>query len=182
MEFKRHAMTRRVIDDLKNRSTMGMYFYIAITIVVLLIDEFYLRHYTFSVIFFSAMLGIAFFRIAHFYLFDKFDRFSRKINRSMFFASVFATAAAWGAGFAYCMIQPEQSITTRMLMLTSTAGLGAGGVVAFIPARFVSPAYIFCMVSPGVVTMAVLKDRSSPCILNGTLCRIHDHYRSSRKS
>jgi len=156
MKFERNHINRRVIDDLKNRSTMGMYFYVAITLAVLLVDGFYQRHYTFSVIFLCAMVGIAVFRIAHFYLFDKVDRFSRKGNQTVFFASVFATAAAWGAGFAYCMVQPDEPMN-KMLMLTSTAGLGAGGVVAFIPARFVSTIYIILMVTPAVIIMGVLR-------------------------
>ena len=156
MNFERNRINRRVIDDLKNRSTMGMYFYIAITIAVLLVDNFYQRHFLFSVVFFSVMVGIAIFRIAHFYLFDKVDRWSRTFNYNAFFASVYATAIAWGLGFAYCMVQPEESVTTKMLMLTCSAGLGAGGVVAFIPARFVSVSYIFLMVTPAVIVMATL--------------------------
>ncbi|MFO8113481.1 MAG: GGDEF domain-containing protein [Desulfosalsimonadaceae bacterium] len=155
--FARNLISRRVIDDLKNRSIMGMYFYVAITIAVLFVDGFYQRHYTFSLIFLCAMVGVAVFRIAHFYLFDKFDRLSRKVNRTVFFASVFATATAWGLGFAYCMVQPDESVTTKMLMLTSTAGLSAGGVVAFIPAWFVSVAYIFVMVTPAVIMMGLLR-------------------------
>ncbi|MEZ4549609.1 MAG: hypothetical protein R2874_03775 [Desulfobacterales bacterium] len=48
MAFKRHQINRRVIDDLKNRSTIGMYFYLAITIAVLATDDFYKNHVMFS--------------------------------------------------------------------------------------------------------------------------------------
>ncbi len=154
MAFERHRINRRVIDDLKMRSTMGMYFYIAITLLVLIVDGFYERHPVFSAIFMTAMIGVAVFRILHFHLFDRIGAMvGWKLNHGIFFASVYATALIWGLGFAYCIVQPEEE-TTKMLMLTSTAGLNAGGVVAFIPARFLSIAYNLTMLLPAIAAMS----------------------------
>ena len=157
MAFERNRINRRVIDDLRNRSTMGMYFYMAITVLVLLVDDFYQRHPVFSIIFFSVMMVIAVFRIGHYYLFEKVDQWNRRLNYALFFTSVYATAITWGLGFAYGMIQPDQSALTKMLMLTCTAGLGAGGMVAFIPARVVSVAYVFLMAAPAMAAMGYLR-------------------------
>lgn len=154
MGFERHRINRRVIDDLKTRSTMGMYFYIVIILVVLVVDGFYERHPAFSAIFITAMIGVAVFRILHFHLFDRIGSVvGWKVNYGIFFASVHATSLIWGLGFAYCIVQPGE-VATRMLMLTSTAGLNAGGVVAFIPSRFLAIVYNLTMLFPAIAAMS----------------------------
>ncbi len=135
---------------------MGMYFYVVITIAVLFADGFYVRYYTASVFFLCAMVGVSIFRVIHFYAFDRFDRLSPKVNQGVFFVSVYATAFIWGAGFAYVLVQPGEEMT-KMLMLTSTAGLNAGGVVSFIPARIVALFYNLLMLLPGIVMMGLLR-------------------------
>ena len=152
MTFERHRLNRRVIDDLKNRSTIGMYFYLLVTIAVLSVDGFYKRHFIFSLVFLSAMLAIAGFRVVQFNLFDKFDRINRRLNFFAFFTSVYATALTWGAGFAYFMIQPEE-LTSKMIMLASTVGLDSGGVVAFMPSRRTSVFYNLIMLIPAALIM-----------------------------
>ena len=155
MAFKRHQINRRVIDDLKNRSTIGMYFYLAITIAVLATDDFYKNHVVFSAFFMSAMLFIAVFQIAHHYLFDKIKSIPPRVNNGIFFASVYATSLTWGTGFAYFMIQP-QGISSKIIMLAATVGLNSGGVVAFIPSWYISSLYTLLMLLPAVVLMYLL--------------------------
>ncbi|MGM0452619.1 MAG: GGDEF domain-containing protein [Thermodesulfobacteriota bacterium] len=152
MNFERHIINRRVIDDLKNRSTIGMYFYVLVTIAVLSVEGFYRRHATFSICFLGVMVVIAVFRIAHFYLFDKLDQKNPRLNYCGFFTSVYATALTWGLGFAYFMIQPEE-LSSKMIMLASTVGLDSGGVVAFIPSRRTSVIYNFLTLLPGALLM-----------------------------
>jgi len=152
MAFKRHQISRRVIDDLKNRSTIGMYFYLAVTIAVLNVDGFYKRHVLFSGFFLAAMTFIAVFRIAHYYLFDKIEKKNRRFNYIAFFTSVYATSLTWGAGFAYFMVQPEE-LSSKIIMLASTVGLNSGGVVAFIPSWRTSAWYTTIMLLPAAVLM-----------------------------
>lgn len=152
MTFERHIINRRVIDDLKNRSTIGMYFYVVVTIAVLSVEGFYKRHPAFSICFLGVMVVIAIIRILHFYLFDRFDRLNPRVNYCAFFTSVYATAMTWGAGFAYFMIQPEE-LSSKMIMLASTVGLDSGGVVAFIPSRRTSVIYNFLTLLPATVVM-----------------------------
>lgn len=156
MEFKRHRINRRVINDLKNRSTIGMYFYLAVAMGVLSVDGFYQRHPFFSAVFLGAMAFIAVFRIAHFYLFDKIERINFRINFCTFFTSVFATALTWGLGFAYFMVQPEE-LTSKMVMMASSVGLDSGGVVAFIPSRRTAVTYNLLALLPAVFTMLYLQ-------------------------
>lgn len=147
MTFKRHRINRRVIEDLKNRSTIGMYFYLAVTVAVLSVDGFYKRHIWFSLFFLLAMGFIAVFRISHFHFFERIEKKSRRFNYVAFFASVYATALTWGLGFAYFMLQPEE-LSSKMVMLASTVGLDAGGVVAFIPSRRTSIIYNLLTLCP----------------------------------
>jgi len=153
MAFKRHQINRRVIDDLKNRSTIGMYFYVLVTIAVLSVDGFYKNHLSFSVFFLCAMLIVAVFRIFHHHLFDKINKIPSRWNIRIFFTSVFATALTWGIGFAYFMIQPGE-LSSKIIMLASTVGLNSGGVVAFIPSWRTSAMYSVVMLSPAAVAMS----------------------------
>ena len=152
MAFQRHQINRRVIDDLKNRSTIGMYFYMAVTIGALAVDGFYKRHALFSICFLTAMTLIAVFRISHYYLFDKIEKAHRRFNFVAFFASVYATSLTWGLGFAYFMIQPDE-MPSKFIMLASTVGLDSGGVVAFIPSWRTSALYTVFMLMPAAVAM-----------------------------
>ena len=155
MVFKRHQINRRVIDDLKNRSTIGMYFYVLVTIAVLTVDGFYKKHFSFSVFFLTAMLLIAVFRISHHYLFDKMKKIPPRWNYFAFFASVYVTSLTWGVGFAYFMIQPEE-LSSKIIMLASTVGLDSGGVVAFIPSWRTSALYSVFMLTPAAAAMSYL--------------------------
>ncbi|MBS0013162.1 MAG: GGDEF domain-containing protein [Desulfobacterales bacterium] len=154
MAFQKYRINRRVLEDLESRATPGMYFYLVITAVVLYFNGFYQRHTTFSVIFASAITVVAVFRITQFYLFRTLYQLSRRFNYYAFFASVYATALIWGTGFAYFMAHPEET-ASQMAMLTSHAGLTAGGAVAFFPAWPVSVLYTLLMLVPGIAVILV---------------------------
>ncbi|MFO7840107.1 MAG: GGDEF domain-containing protein [Desulfosalsimonadaceae bacterium] len=147
MGFQRQRINRRVIEDLKTRSTVGMYFYIAVTLAVLSVDGFYRRHSTFSLVFLCVMSLVSIFRILHSHLFDRLEKIHRKGNYCAFFASVYATALAWGSGFVYFMLLPGE-LFSKMIMLASTVGLDSGGVVAFIPSRRTSIGYNLLTLCP----------------------------------
>ncbi len=147
MGFQRQRINRRVIEDLKTRSTVGMYFYIAVTVAVLSVDGFYRRHPGFSLTFLSAMSLVAIFRIVHSHFFAKLEKIHKKGNYCAFFASVYATALTWGSGFVYFMLLPGE-LFSKMIMLASTVGLDAGGVVAFIPSRRTSIGYNLLTLCP----------------------------------
>ncbi|MFP4445740.1 MAG: diguanylate cyclase, partial [Desulfosudaceae bacterium] len=156
MEFQRNKITRRVLEDLEHRSTPGMYFYLIITGLVLYLNEFYLRHTVFAVCFALAMTILALFRLTQFYLFQNIYRISKKFSFRAFFISVYATSLLWGTGFAYFMVHPEET-PSQMIMLTATAGLTAGGSVAFFPAWYVSVLYVAFMLVPAVTLMFLMK-------------------------
>lgn len=154
MTFQRYKIYPRVLEDLENRSTVGMYFYLVITLVVLSVNGFYKRHLVFSALFLVAMVIIAGFRIFQYYHFRRLNELNKDFNTRAFFASVYATAITWGIGLAYFMLQPGES-ASHLVMVTSTAGLTAGGVVAFIPAWRVSLLYTVFMIGPAVITMTL---------------------------
>lgn len=164
MAFKRHQINRRVIDDLKNRSTIGMYFYVMVSVAVLAVDGFYKRHAAFSVFFLTAMVLIAVFRISHYYLYDQFDQKNPRLNYIAFFASVYATSLTWGIGFAYFMVQPED-LSSKFIMLASTVGLNSGGVVAFIPSWRTSALYTVIMLMPAALAMSYFEVHSALVLL-----------------
>src|SRR6056297_274985 len=156
MTFERHRINRRVIDDLKTRSTVGMYFYVAVTAAVLTVEGFYKRHLLFSIVFLCVMVVIATFRILQHKFYDRFDQINKKLNFCAFFTSVYATALTWGTGFAYFMVMPEE-LTSKMIMLASTVGLDSGGVVAFMPSRRTSVIYNLLMLMPAALIMLYLQ-------------------------
>jgi len=129
---------------------------VAVAVAVLSIGGFFTRHLIFSIVFLSAMVFIAFFRVAHFHLYDKMDKINKKLNYRAFFTSVYATAFTWGMGFAYFMVQPEE-LYSKMIMLASTVGLDSGGVVAFMPSRRTSVIYNLLMLMPAALLLLYLQ-------------------------
>lgn len=153
--FDRHRVASRVLEDLEKRSYPGMYFYILVTVIALGVNSFYKRHITFSAVFVTVMLAIAFFRLGQFYFFQRLNELNQKLNAGIFYISVCLTAMTWGLGFAYFMAYPEES-ASQTIMITITLGLTAGGVVAFMPAWKMAVMYNILMLMPAVVVMNII--------------------------
>ena len=154
-EFHRYRITPRVLEDLEQRATPGMFFYIAVTLVVLGVNDFYLRHPVFSVIFFTAIVVIAVFRIAQYYFFQRFYERHMALKRRVLLTSACATALTWGTGFAYFMAQ-SLATTSYVVGIASTVGLTAGGAIAFLPVWPLAVGYSIFMLLPGALTMGLL--------------------------
>jgi diguanylate cyclase (GGDEF)-like protein len=154
MAFERHKMNKRVVHDLKKRSTIGIPFYILIAFCVVFAEGLYKRQQLFSVVFLLSIGGICLFRLIHLVIAPKMiDRYER-LNTSIFFASVIATALIWGTGQALIMLQQGEYMT-QALVTVSICGLCAAGVVAFIPNRWLSIIFNISMLMPAAVTMLV---------------------------
>ncbi len=147
MGFQRYRINRRVISDLKKRSTIGLAFYLIISVVIFYTGNYYQRHQGFSILFLSSIIGICLFRSLHLLVMKKTPPKLDKINYSVFMISVTLTALFWGLGFAKFMIQDGEA-NAKLLMATCTAGLSAGGVVAFIPERRLAIIFNICMLIP----------------------------------
>ncbi|MDY6824305.1 MAG: GGDEF domain-containing protein [Thermodesulfobacteriota bacterium] len=154
-EFQRYRITPRVLEDLEQRATPGMFFYIAVTLVVLGVNDFYLRHTVFSAIFFTAISVIAVFRIAQYYFIQRFYERHMQLKRRVLLASACATALTWGMGFAYFMVQPLAT-TSYVVVIASTVGLTAGGAIAFLPVWPLAVGYSVFTLLPGALTMGLL--------------------------
>lgn len=152
MTFERHKVDKRVLADLKKRSTFGIFFYIILAFTVVIADNYYERHPLFSVIFLLAMLGICTFRLMHLPVSRQMGDHYEIPNRYIFYISVIASAAIWGITFALIMFQPEE-YTTQMITAVLMCGLCAGGVVAFIPNRQLSIVFNLSMLMPVVISM-----------------------------
>jgi len=147
MTFERHKVNKRVLQDLKKRSTVGIYFYILLAFIVVFSDNYYERHQGVSLFFLLSMSGICLFRLIHLGISQKMgDRYEIP-NRNIFFISVIASALIWGMTFALIMLQKEEHIT-QILTTALMCGLCAGGVVAFIPDRRLSTYYNISMLIP----------------------------------
>jgi len=156
MTFERHKTNERVLQDLKKRSTFGIFFYVTLSFTVVFADQYYVRHPLFSVIFMLAMLGICAFRLIHLPVSKKMgDRYATA-NKNIFYASVITTAAIWGITFALIMFQPEE-YTTQMITAVLICGLCAGGVVAFIPNRWLSIYFNVSMLIPAAASMFMFR-------------------------
>jgi diguanylate cyclase (GGDEF)-like protein len=154
MAFERHKMNKRVVHDLKKRSTIGIPFYILISFAVVFAESLYKRQQLFSVVFLLSIGGICLFRLIHLVIASKMiDRYER-LNTSIFFASVIATALIWGTAQSLIMLQQGEYMT-QALITVSICGLCAAGVVAFIPNRRLSIIFNISMLMPAAVTMLV---------------------------
>ena len=132
MTFERHKMNKRVLQDLKKRSTIGLLFYIVLSLIIVFADNFHERHLIFSICFLLSIGAICLFRLIHLVVSRKMGEHYETLNKNIFFASVIVTALIWGVTYALIMIQKGE-YTAQFLMSLCVCGLCAGGVVAFIP-------------------------------------------------
>jgi diguanylate cyclase (GGDEF)-like protein len=154
MAFERHIMNKRVVQDLKKRSSFGILFYILVSLIVVFADNFHERHLFFSMLFLLSMWGICLFRLIHLTVSKKMGDRYETFNKNIFFVSVIVTALIWGLTHALIMLQEGEYII-QMLMTVCVCGLCAGGVVAFIPHRRLSIFFNISMLMPVTITMLV---------------------------
>jgi diguanylate cyclase (GGDEF)-like protein len=150
----REEFSQRVIQDLKSRSSTGMLFYLLIAFIVIFADDFYKRQTDFALLFGVSLSGICFFRLIHLLVSKRIAASKRPLNHVIFFISVGITALIWGICFAHFMALEDEH-TTKLLMAICTAGLSAGGVVAFVPSLRLSVFYNFAMLAPAIVLMSI---------------------------
>ena len=152
MAFERHKMNKRVVHDLKKRSTIGIPFYILLSLIIVFAANLHERHLFFSVLFLLSMGGICLFRLIHLAISRKMEERYETLNKNIFFVSVIITALIWGITYALIILQKEEYIA-QMLMAVCICGLCAGGVVAFIPNRRLSIFFNISMLMPATITM-----------------------------
>ncbi|MDI6743248.1 MAG: GGDEF domain-containing protein [Smithella sp.] len=164
MTFERHKVNKRVLQDLKKRSTFGIFFYMILALIIVLDNNYYQKHLFFSVLFLVSMLGVSLFRLVHMSVSEKMGERYETLNRNIFYISVIASALVWGMAFAAIMIQKDE-YAVQLLMPVLICGLCAGGVVAFIPNRKLAIIYNLSMLMPGAVPMLVSKSNTTLAIL-----------------
>ncbi|MBU0464082.1 MAG: GGDEF domain-containing protein [Proteobacteria bacterium] len=152
MEFKRYQLYPRVINDLKQRSTIGIIFYLSTACIVLFTDNYYIRYPEFSNPFIFSLSGICLLRLLHLYIAKWAKPKFENVNNYIFILSVAVTALIWGIGFAKFMIQ-DGELSATLLMTMCTIGLCAGGSVAFIPDLRLSISFSFFMLVPAIGVM-----------------------------
>ena len=152
MAFERHKMNKRVVHDLKKRSTIGIPFYILLSLIIVFAANLHERHLFFSMLFLLSMGGICLFRLIHLAISRKMEERYETLNKNIFFVSVIITALIWGITYALIILQKEEYIA-QMLMAVCICGLCAGGVVAFIPNRRLSIFFNISMLMPATITM-----------------------------
>lgn len=154
MTFERHKINNRVLQDLKKRSTFGIFFYIVLGFIIILADNYYERHPLFSTLFLLFMVGICLFRLLHLVISKQKGEHYELSTQNIFFISVIATALIWGIIFALIMLQKDE-IATKMHTVALICGLCAGGSVAFIPHRWLSFYFNIAMLMPATAVMFV---------------------------
>ena len=154
MTFERHKMNKRVVQDLKKRSTFGIFFYILLSLIIVFATDLHERHLFFSMFFLLSMWGICFFRLIHLAVSKKMGERYETLNKNIFYVSVIVTALIWGLTHALIMLQEGEYII-QMLMTVCICGLCAGGVVAFIPNRRLSIFFNISILMPAIIIMLV---------------------------
>ena len=154
MTFERHKMNKRVLRDLKKRSTIGLLFYIVLTLIIVFADNFHERHLILSICFLLSIWSICLFRLVHLVVSRKMGERFETLNKNIFFASVIVTGLIWGVTYALIMNQKGE-YTVQFLMSLCVCGLCAGGVVAFLPNRRLSIFFDISMLMPVIIIMLV---------------------------
>lgn len=164
MIFERHIINKRVLQDLKKRSTFGIFFYIAVAFLIVIANNYYERHPLISVVFLVSMMGVCGFRLIHLSVSEKMGDRYELLNRNIFYISVIASAVIWGIIFAVFMLQ-QGEYASQTLMTAVICGLCAGGVVAFIPNRKLSIYYNLSMLMPASVLMLINRSHTILAIM-----------------
>ena len=154
MTFERQIINKRVLQDLKKRSTFGILFYILLSVIVVFADNYHDRHQFFSMIFLLSMVGICLFRVLHLAISRKMGERYETLNKNIFFISVIVTALIWGITYALIILQKGE-YNAQMFIAVCICGLCAGGVVAFIPHKWLSIFFNISMLMPVIITMLV---------------------------
>ena len=143
-----------MLHDLKNRSTIGIPFYILLSLIIVFAANLHERYLFFSMFFLLSMGGICLFRLIHLAVSRKMEERYETLNKNIFFASVIVTALIWGVAYALILLKEGEYIA-QMLMALCVCGLCAGGVVAFIPHRRLSIFFNISMLMPAIITILV---------------------------
>jgi len=154
MTFERNKVNNRVLQYLKKRSTFGIFFYIILAFIVIFADNYHDRHPLFSMFFLLSIAGICLFRLIHLVISQKKGERYELSSQNIFFFSVIATALIWGISFALIMLQKDE-YAMQMRTVALICGLCAGGVVAFIPHKWLSFCFNMAMLMPATVTLFV---------------------------
>jgi diguanylate cyclase (GGDEF)-like protein len=152
MVFERNKTNKRVVQDLKSRSTFGIFFYIILSFIVVFAANLHETHRFFSICFLLSILGICLFRLIHLKISRKMGERYETLNKNIFFASVIITALIWGAVFALTMLLNKEYVP-QMLMTVLICGLCAGGVVAFVPDMRLSIIFNISILMPAVIVI-----------------------------
>src|SRR5271157_2070174 len=152
MAFERNKTNKRVVQDLKSRSTFGIFFYIILSFIVVFSTNLYETHLFFSICFLLSISGICLFRLIHLKISPKMGERYETLNKNIFFASVIITALIWGAVFALTMLLHREYVP-QMLMTVLICGLCAGGVVAFVPDMLLSIIFNISILMPAVIVI-----------------------------
>jgi diguanylate cyclase (GGDEF)-like protein len=152
MAFERNKTNKRVVQDLKSRSTFGIFFYIILSFIVVFSTNLYETHLLFSICFLLSISGICLFRLIHLKISPKMGERYETLNKNIFFASVIITALIWGTVFALTMLL-NRAYVPQMLMTVLICGLCAGGVVAFVPDMRLSIIFNISILMPAVIVI-----------------------------
>ncbi len=152
MAFKKYTLYPRVVDDLKKRSFIGIFFYLVVLYLVLFTGDYYDRHPEFSNWLAFSVCSICMFRFFHRLVAKWLEPRFVKSNNWVFFFSVPITALIWGVGFAVFMLQDGEA-NANLLMVMCTIGLSSGAAVAFIPDFRISFLFSTFMLVPAIAVM-----------------------------
>lgn len=152
--MKRYTLNRRVMADLRQRSSIGIAFYMLLSFILVFDEGFFSRNYRYSLTFLCFVNGICLIRLLHLSFFSRLEKHNERLNITIFIITVIATSLIWGIGFAYSMVQIAE-FNAKLLMAICTAGLSSGGVVAFIPERKLSIAFNLLMLFPAFILIMI---------------------------
>lgn len=137
----------RVLNDLSRRSYIGIFFISLLGVTIFYTYKFNHRHPELLITFLGPLITICSFRVVQLVFFPYLTRRFPLQNSLVFIASVLFTALCWGSGFATIMSMSNE-YPTQILMCIVSAGICSGGVVAFLPNRFISFGYNACIMWP----------------------------------
>lgn len=131
-----------------------MFFYMLVPFTIFFTDNYIERHLDISFLFLSVFTTICLLRLLHLRISARAPQKFETLHNQIFLGSVILTALAWGTGAAYFLSQAGEP-KVQLIMTICTAGFCSGGVVSFVPTRWLAILYNLLMLLPAVAGLLI---------------------------
>lgn len=160
---------RKVDFDLLNRSLLGMLIYPLFWPIIIFSNDFYIKHSLISWGIMSALIGVSFFRLTHYFFSRTLYVLSRKGWFVSFVTLTFLQSIIWGY-ILFVSIISNDFLSIRSMILLVIGGISSASLHALIPKFWVALVSTCLMLVPSMISLVCLNQDHSITLLIFIYC------------